>query len=120
MEASKAKWAPSDALTNPKCGRWVCVVACIRSNKTGEVRRYLTQDVLMDGEDAPSAFIWERGNYSCDCNRALFFGRAAGLKDEEMSDCRCGDGGYSLNLENPATGKVYYREFDDSIMAPMP
>ncbi len=32
--------------------------------------------VWFDDEGEPSLFMWEEGNYSCDCNRADFFGLA--------------------------------------------
>lgn len=38
-------------------------------------------------------FMWTEGNYSCDCNRSLFFARAA--KEEEI-DIPCGEGGFRL------------------------
>ena len=53
----------------------------------------LTHDNLDDGIIS----IWGEGNNQCDCNRALFFGYAIGLKYEDM-DTECGDGGYSVNI----------------------
>jgi redox-regulated HSP33 family molecular chaperone len=65
----------------------------------------------MDHEQHPSVFNWHENNYSCDCNRELFFGYAAGLGYEDMPERVCTHGQYSVNLENPETGEIYYREF---------
>jgi hypothetical protein len=80
------------------------VLAHIRNNHTGEVRQYPCEEA--------TAFIWEEGNYSCDCNRELLFGYAKGLKFEDMPDVKCSDGRFSVNLENPVTGEIFYREFE--------
>jgi hypothetical protein len=37
--------------------------------------------------------MYGSGNYGCDCNRALFFARAA---DEDEVDVECGHGRYSI------------------------
>jgi hypothetical protein len=34
-----------------------------------------------------TVFMWQEGNYSCDCNRALFFARASGDPDPEPRPC---------------------------------
>lgn len=92
----------------------VCVdfVAVIRKNETGEIRRYDTWGIY-EPEDGPhpSTFMYVDGNYSCDCNRYLFFQRAADEDEDEDMDCT--DGRYSLNLVNPVTGETFYREFDE-------
>lgn len=42
---------------------------------------------------------WEHGNYSCNCNREIFFLRAGGevLPDEELLTCS-GDGRYTVKI----------------------
>lgn len=92
-------------------GRWVCVTARIRFNETGEVRDYTSSEVLPNGDAMPDAWMWTDGNYGCDCNRALFFGYAAGLKYDDMPDRECTEGEYSVQLVNPVDGVVYYNEF---------
>ena len=87
---------------------WVPIVAHIRENATGKIRTYSIDGVLEDGAEFVSTFIWEHGNYSCDCNRELFFGYA---NDEDEKDVVCGDYRYSVNLEDPKTGAVFYREY---------
>lgn len=103
-------WQTVEIKTHPlKNARWVRCVAHIRKNATGEVRRYETDEILEDGETHPSVFNWEENNFSCDCNRELFFERSAG---NEIETEECSDGRFSVNLENPVTGEIYYREFE--------
>ncbi len=35
------------------------------------------------------SFMWEEGNYSCDCNRHLFFERAVGNEPDWDTNLRC-------------------------------
>lgn len=89
----------------------VAVVAHIRNNETGEVRELDVREPF-DSEDGPypDTFNWEGNNFSCDCNRGIFFERA---KEDNgiLPDIGCGDSKYSVNLQNPVTKKFYYREF---------
>ena len=105
------EWETVDVPTHPqKDGKWVATVAEIRDNATGIVREYQSHAILMDGDDEPSSYIWEDGNYSCDCNRRLFFARAAG--EDEAWDRACSDGLYSVRVRNKKSGRVFYSEFD--------
>jgi hypothetical protein len=52
-------------------------------------------------------FLWEEGNYACDCNRYLLFQRAGGDSEE---DIRCSQGQYTVWITNPADGRVLYDE----------
>jgi hypothetical protein len=57
------------------------------------------EDESADG--GGTMWLWTDGNFCCDCNRYLFFQRAAN-KDEIDDDCRCGDSAYSvLGIELP-------------------
>jgi hypothetical protein len=90
----------------------VLVIAEIRNNKTGEVREYETTEIMEIGADYPNTFNWAENNYSCDCNRRIFFKRAAGEPLCSLDCCPpCSDGLYSVNLKNKRDGWVYYREF---------
>ncbi len=105
------EWETVEVPTHPqKDGKWVATVAEIRDNATGIVREYQDDAVLMNGDAEPSVFIWEDGNYSCDCNRRLFFARAAG--EDEDWDSECSDGLYSVRVRNKRSGRVFYSEFD--------
>lgn len=102
------EWQTVEKPSHPlKDGRWVRVTVHIRNDKTGEVREYESHEILGLGEESPSDFIWTEGNFSCDCNRYLFFQRAKGESEDERG---CGEEGYSVRLTNPVTGRVYYDE----------
>lgn len=104
------KWEEIKNKSHPlKDARWVKCVAHIRRNETGEVRRREVMEVLHNGGKHPSTFNWEHNNYSCDCNRELFFGNINGVDGDD--DPVCSKGRFSVNLENPVTGEIYYREF---------
>ena len=96
---------------------WVRVVAHIKCAATGEVRRYECENIWDTDAVAPHIYIWEEGNYFCDCNRALFLAQAFPGNDREKdaamlaADAKCGTGGYLVNLENPKTGEIIYKEF---------
>jgi hypothetical protein len=106
------EWQTVEIKSHPLTGaRWVKCVAKIRKNVTGEVRCYETHEILHDGEPHPSVFNWQENNYGCDCNRELFFERACG---KEIESPECSQGRYSVNLLNPVTGVIYYREFADA------
>lgn len=81
----------------------------IRCEATSEVRIEDTYALMCPDEETPSLFIWREGNYSCDCNRELFFRRLGG---EEEGDPDCGDERYSVCIVNPFNNEVLYREFD--------
>lgn len=91
---------------------WVECIAQIRNNATGEIREYETQEMLEEGDEHPSTFNWEENNFSCDCNRLLFFKRAKGEVADGDWDVECTDGKFSVNLMNKKDRKVYYREYD--------
>lgn len=109
--ADMEEWEDVYVPTHPiKGGRWVSCVAEIRCNSTGEVREHETHEIIMDGDEDPGDYIWSDGNYSCDCNRRLFFARAAG--HDEDCDKDCSDGRYSVRVRNKKSGRVWYSEFN--------
>lgn len=66
--------------------------AFITNAKTGETRAYAT-------EWFPAAdFQWRENNYSCNCNRSLFFQEAGGVALEDREEDECGDGGYPTKI----------------------
>lgn len=84
------------------------VVVHIMDNTTGQCVSF-DDYLLWDYEDdIPDTYIWERGNFQCDCNRGSFFDKVLG---QEKDDYECGDGRYSVNLQNPVTGEYFYTEF---------
>lgn len=66
-----------------------------------------------------SDYIWSEGNYSCDCNRSLFFQRASGkdemavLKsdsnDPDYSDCNVGSNRFLIKVMDEQ-GTVLYSD----------
>lgn len=95
------------SIANPS---FIVISVDIRNNETGVVRRTADTLLLDDGEQQPSLYIWEEGSYSCDCNRALLFARAAG---EPEPDLTCSGGRYSVRISDPKTGRVLYQEFPE-------
>ena len=57
-----------------------------------------------------SDYIWSEGNYSCDCNRELFFARGRGEPEPANENLRCTDGRF-LVLVVAEDGSVV---FDDT------
>jgi uncharacterized protein len=64
--------------------RFMTYSVLLRDNTTGEVREYHSES---DWDPEISDYVWIDGNYACDCNRALFFARAAGEDEPENSPC---------------------------------
>jgi len=98
--------------------QYICVqiLVRIRKNDTGEVREYKDyaiweDDFANDGLGQPSLFIWQEGNYACDCNRYLFFQRSAN-EEEDLDKKNCGDDKYSVQIYNPKNGEILYNEFE--------
>src|SRR5690349_4077922 len=84
----------------------------IRRNSDGQVR------ASKEPWDYYGDFIWSEGNFSCDCNRYLFWCRAGDdSEDEDDEDAgRCGDERFSVRLKDEA-GNVLYEDFDRPTVA---
>lgn len=70
----------------------------LRHNPSGETIR-----IEMDRFDAPMGaieFLWEEGNYGCDCNRHLFWERAHG-REPSMGEMPCSDAVVYDLIEGP-------------------
>ena len=65
----------------------------LRRNSDGLVRQ-IKQDGNWTGEDGHE-FLWTEGNFGCDCNRHLFFERAAG-DEPAWDDLECGQSAYTI------------------------
>lgn len=59
--------------------------------------------------DDVTEYMWSEGNFSCDCNRLLFFIDALGLSDTE--DSECSDGKFWVTVYDD-NGKQVYNEID--------
>lgn len=84
----------------------------IRKNATGEVRQHVDDCPVNDGANSIglNVFQWVENNYSCDCNRCLFFCRAAG--EEEPHEVDCGDAAYDLIKVTGSDGSDHSAEFE--------
>ena len=84
----------------------------IKRNVDGVIRRYGPMDWHDDAE-CPE-WIWWEGNFACDCNRDLFFGRAANpvYDSDDDEDAKCGCERYSVHIVG-ADGKVLYDEWEN-------
>lgn len=92
---------PHDSVT------WVEIIVKVKNNKTGEVIEFIDEGILDDQNRKLSTFIWECGDYSCDCNRGIFF-----YRNKEV-DIECGYGGYSVNIYNSTNKELLYKEFEE-------
>src|SRR5689334_15778879 len=85
----------------------------ILDTTTGERVTYRDEDGGYEDPDNPGEFadfIWREGNFSCDCNRSLFFRLAKG-EDVDTMDATCGDGRYVVEqIVRVSNGEVVYRE----------
>lgn len=84
-------------------------LAHITRKESGETRVHKFED-----DDPFNPYIWQDGNYSCDCNRSLFFARAGGASDDESwEQCsECGDGEFFVRVSTPA-GFIVYEDSPD-------
>ncbi len=77
----------------------------VRDNETGETRVVIMDDLDGDEWDEEVAeFLWLEGNFSCDCNRGIWFRRAGG-EEEEPPDHDCGETRYSVAWIEFADGR---------------
>lgn len=79
---------------------------------TGEIRIYADNYVYdQDGENSDSLIerMWESGNYSCDCNRYLFFERPGG-GNPYFGTHLCSEELYRVKIVERGTDRVIYQE----------
>jgi hypothetical protein len=81
-------------------------IVFIRKQATGEIRRHV-DEYPWQGD-----YIWSEGNYACDCNRHLFFERAAGHEpyDDEDYEGKCGDEAYVIRIDDENGNELYRDE----------
>ena len=82
------------------------MIVTILNTKTKEKVTYQDNYMTYTKNEWPP-FIWTEGNYSCDCNRELFFYRAKHLK--EPKDPKCGNSRYRVKL---LQGHLKYDEIE--------
>jgi len=89
---------------------WVKTNVHIRKNATGEIRKYEDTGIWNEEEQELATYIWEEGNFSCDCNRQLFWWRAN--KENDEGETSCGENKFSVNIYS-TKGKLVYKEFEE-------
>ena len=78
----------------------------IKHIPSGEIRDYHDEfEEITEQTDYNPIWIWQEGNYSCDCNRHIFFHN---FKDDE--DIDCSDGIYKVNIFD-SNNKCLYKEY---------
>ncbi len=75
----------------------------IRRNADGVERIYPFPEYGWDTDG--SDYMWADGNYSCDCNRHIFFCNAGG--EPEGAQSECGDTRYSVRIFDMAGNRLY-------------
>lgn len=70
----------------------------IRNNKTGEVR-----SIPWEYEVTPDDYLWSEGNYSCDCNRDIFFKQGT----DEPENHGCGMNKYWVEIKDENEKVIY-------------
>lgn len=83
------------------------VIATIKENKSGKQVSF-GDEIFIDEDGIPFLFVWTDGNFSCDCNRHMFFKQALG--EEEDYNFPCSHGLYSVKISDGETGEIYLDE----------
>jgi len=84
----------------------------IRRMSDGVDRVYRDVGWIDEPGEGPSwpEYIWTEGNFSCDCNRAIFFARAGG-ESEPGPETTCGESAFRIaKVVKIATGEVLFSE----------
>lgn len=87
---------------------WGAIEVHLRDTRTGETRTHRTEGIV-DSDGTLATYIWEDGNFACDCNRYLFFQQAGGAETREEDEV-CGHERFDVWIVNPATGETVYDE----------
>lgn len=80
------------------------VIAEILDLQTNKVVEYTTEGYMQEEDEHPGIYNWEEGNFSCDCNRGLFY------TNHEV-DCNENENRFKVNLKNVIDNKYFYKEF---------
>ena len=60
--------------------------------------RAMRDELVLDDDGKPDAWVWSDGNYQCDCNRQIFFERAGGSAVDSLVHFECGDSRYLVRV----------------------
>lgn len=88
----------------------ICVVK-ITDTMTGVTRDATWPEYAWgDEKDGVYDYLWSEGNYSCDCNRGMFFAQAAGEPDPDMI---CGESRYAVKILSEDGSAILYEDARD-------
>lgn len=95
------------------------VIVKIRENESGKIVKFtyfLLSYIGMEISIPNSLYIWEEGNYACDCQRHIFFIERSPeyCPETEIADHPCGKDKYSIKIE-ALDGKILYDEFIEDL-----
>lgn len=90
----------------------VAIDVYIRSAATGEVRVYHDKGLCDTVDDRFWDYIWEEGNFSCDCNRGSFFANdGKPSEDYKWAGKECGQSAYIVEkIVRLDTGAIVYKD----------
>ena len=84
-------------------GARINIEVCILDTKNGNIKFVKDWIPFWVVYSKPDVYMWEEGNYECDCNRYfLMYGE---------DECPCGSERFQVNLINPKDNRTFYREF---------
>jgi len=80
--------------------------------ETGQRVLYMPEEIQSEDVDDLILYLWEEGNFSCDCNRGLFFAQALGdmEREEQAWEGGCSEGKYRVEVRERDTARVIYTE----------
>jgi hypothetical protein len=68
--------------------------------------------IWLDSDGYTNDFMWSEGNYSCDCNRQLFFTDALGKPRSDLDKLVCGVTRYLVKATRLDTGETVFDEIN--------
>lgn len=80
----------------------------LREFATGVEKPIAFDNPWCDGDDGNSWFVWSESNFSCDCNRMLYF------TNWECDDdaVQCSEGRFLLRVTAVDDGRILYDEWE--------
>ena len=91
--------------------KYLDVMVTLRRVSDGLERTFSDDSVWLDDDGIPSCYQWTDGNYGCDCNREIFFERAAGVEVLDEGNPPCTHGRYLARIVD-GSGNVLLDEID--------
>lgn len=82
------------------------IMAEILDLKENKIVEYITEGYMQEEDEHPGIYSWEEGNFSCDCNRCLFY-----TNHKVDFDCNENENRFKVNLKNVIDNKYFYKEF---------